>query len=53
MSAKNGWHDYSDRPSNTNTSFKYYLPSLCSLVVAVADPLENVVDEAWMPVVFS
>ena len=34
-------------------SFKHYLPSLCSPVVAVADPSENVVDEAWMPVVFS
>ena len=42
-----------DRPSDTNMSFKHYLPSLCSPVVAVADPLENVVDEAWMPVVFS
>ena len=36
-----------DRP---NMSFKHYLPSLCSPVVAVADPSENV---AWMPVVFS
>ena len=36
-------------------SFKHYLPSLCSPVVAVADPSENVVDhdEPWMPVVFS
>ena len=42
-----------DKPSDTNMSFKHYLPSLCSPVVAVADPLENVVDEAWMPVVFS
>ena len=42
-----------DRPSDTNMSFKHYLPSLCSPVVAVADPSENVVDEAWMPVVFS
>ena len=53
MSAENGWHDHGDRPSDTNMSFKHYLPSLCSPVVAVADPLENVVDEAWMPVVFS
>ena len=42
-----------DRPSNTNMSFKLYLPSLCSPVVAVVDPSENVVDEAWIPVVFS
>ena len=42
-----------DRPSDTNMSFKYYLPSLCSPVVAVADLSENVVDEAWMPFVFS
>ena len=33
-------------------SFKHYLPSLCSPVVAVADPTQNIVDEAWMPVVF-
>ena len=33
-------------------SFKHYLPSLCSPVVAVADLSENVVDEAWMPVFF-
>ena len=37
----------------TNMSFKLYLPSLCSPMVAVADPSKNVVDEAWMPVVFS
>ena len=42
-----------DRPSDTNMSFKLYLPSLYSPLVAVADPSENVVDEAWMPVVFS
>ena len=36
-----------DRPSDTNMSFKHYLPSLCSLVVAVADPSGNAV---WMPV---
>ena len=40
-----------DRPSDMNMSFKHYLPSLCSPMVAVADPSENVVDEAWMPVV--
>ena len=39
-----------DRPSDANTSIKHFLlPPLCSPVVAVA---ENVVDEAWMPVVF-
>ena len=53
MSAENGQHDHGDRPSDTNMSFKHYLPSLCSPVVAVADPSENVVDEAQMPVVFS
>ena len=37
-----------DRPNDTSTSFKHYLPSLCSPVVAVTNPLENV-DEAWMP----
>ena len=42
-----------DRPSDVNMSFKHCLPSLCSPVVAVADPSENVVDEPWMPVVFS
>ena len=42
-----------DRPSDTNMSFKHYLPSLCSPVAAVADPSESVVDEAWMAVVFS
>ena len=42
-----------DRPSDANMSFKHYLPSLCSPVVATADPSENVGDEAWMPVVFS
>ena len=42
-----------DRLSNTNMSFKHYLLSLCSPMVAVADPSENVVDEPWMPVVFS
>ena len=41
-----------DRPSDAKMSFKRYLPSLCSPVATVADPLENVVDEAWMPVVF-
>ena len=41
-----------DRPSDTNMSFKHYLPSLCSPVVAVADPSENDVDEPWMSVVF-
>ena len=41
-----------DRPSDTNMSLKHYLPSLCSPVVTVADPLENVVDEVWMPVAF-
>ena len=50
MSAENGRHDHGDRPSDTNMSFKHYLPSP---VVAVADPSDNVVDEAWMPVVFS
>ena len=42
-----------DRRSDANTSFKHYLPSLCSPVVhvAVADPSENVADEAWTPVV--
>ena len=40
------------RPSDTNMSFKHYLPSLCSPVESVADPSKNVVDEAWMPVVF-
>ena len=30
-----------DRPSDTNMSFKHYLPSLCSPVVAVADPSEK------------
>ena len=34
---------------SSSTSFKHYLPSLCSPVLAVADPSENV-DEAWMPV---
>ena len=42
-----------DRPSDTNMSFKRYLPSLCSPAVVVADPSENVVDEPWMPVAFS
>ena len=44
--------DTVDRPSDTNMSLKHYLCSLCSPVVAVADPSENVVDEPWMPVVF-
>ena len=36
-----------DRPSDTNSyEFQALLPSLCSPVVAVADPSENVVDEA-------
>ena len=35
-------------PSDASTSFKHYLPSLCSAVLAVADPSENV-DEAWIP----
>ena len=39
------------RPSDVSTSFKHYLPSLCSPVVAVTNRSENV-DEAWMPVVF-
>ena len=38
--------------SDANMSFKHYLTFLCSPVVAVADPSENVVDEAWMTVVF-
>ena len=41
-----------NRPSDANMSFKHYLPSFCSPVVG-ADPSENVVDEAWMSVVFS
>ena len=41
-----------DGTIDTNMIFKHYLPSLCSPVVAVADPSENVVDEVWMPVVF-
>ena len=40
------------RPTNASMSFKHYLPSLCSPMVAVTNPSENV-DEAWMPVVFS
>ena len=39
------------RPSDVSMSFKHYLPSLCSPVVAMTNPSENV-DEAWMPVVF-
>ena len=42
-----------DRLSDANASFKHYLPSLCSPMVAVADPSENTVVEAWMSVVFS
>ena len=42
-----------DRLSDVKVSFKHYLPSLCSPVVAGADPLENTVVEAWMSVVFS
>ena len=55
MSAENGWHDHGDRPSDASTSnlsFKYYLPALCSPMVAVADSSGNV-DEAWMLVVLS
>ena len=43
MSAENGRHDHGDRPGDTNMSFKHCLPSLCSPVVAVADPSKNVV----------
>ena len=42
-----------NRPSDANMSFKHYLSSFCSPVVAGADPSENVVDEAWMSAVFS
>ena len=42
-----------DRLSDANVSFKHYLPSLCSPVVAVADLSKNTVVEAWMSVVFS
>ena len=34
-----------DRPNDASTIFKHYLPSLCSPVVAVTNPSENV-DEA-------
>ena len=51
MSAENVYGTI-DRPNNASTSFKHYLPSLCSPVIAVTNPSENV-DEAWMPVVFS
>ena len=37
-----------NRQSVANMSFKHYLPSLCSPMVAMADPSENVVDGAWM-----
>ena len=49
MSAENGRHDR----QTERYEYEHYLPSLCSPMVAVADPSENVVDEPWMPVVFS
>ena len=39
------------RRNDASTSFKQYLPSLSSPVVAVTIPSENV-DEAWRPVIY-
>ena len=51
MSAENGRHDR--QTERYEQEFQALPPSLCSPVVVVADPSGNVVDEAWMPVVFS
>ena len=51
MSAENGWHDR--QTERYEQEFQALPPSLCSPMVAVADPSGNVVDEAWMPVGFS
>ena len=44
MSAENGLHDR--QTERYEHEFQALLPSLCSPMVAVVDPSENVVDEA-------
>ena len=51
MSAENGRHDR--QTERYEHEFQALPPSLCSPVVAVADPSGNVVNEAWMRVVLS